>query len=152
VHPIYISMQVLVSKCTSDANGFVFQRADFHEMLFGIAEPFMTLRLNCRVVSLDPSVPNLALESGEVVKADVIIGADGVNSTVREFVVGGPDKPIPTGDAAYRAIIPSAELLKDPDLKELIEYPEMTGWMGPNKHIMGYGIVCILSIFCSFRG
>jgi salicylate hydroxylase len=96
--------------------------------------------LNSRVVSVDPAAPSLTLESGEVVHADVIIGADGVKSILREVVVGGPDKPTPTGDAAYRAIIPTSEMIKDPDLKPLVDYPEMTGWMGPGRHIMAYNI------------
>jgi len=120
-------------------------------MLFEIAAPFMTLRLNSRVVSLDPVTSTLTLESGEVVKADLIVGADGVNSTTREFVVDGREKPAPTGDAAYRAVIPAVELLKDPDLKELVDFPEMTGWIGPGRHIVAYCIVCIHREFSCFR-
>ena len=90
---------------------------------------------------MDPSVPTLTLESGEVVKADLVIGADGIKSLTREYVVGGPDKPTATGDAAYRAIIPAHLLLNDPDLRSLVENPEMVGWIGPNGHIMTYAIV-----------
>jgi len=90
---------------------------------------------------MDPSIPTLTLESGEVVTADLAIGADGIKSLTREYVVGGPDKPTPTGDAAYRAIIPTDLLLKDPDLRPLVEIPEMVGWLGPGGHIMSYIIV-----------
>lgn len=112
-------------------------------MVYELAEPHprITIRTGARVVSLDPSTPTLTLESGEVVHADLVIGADGVKSLTREYVVGGPDKPTPTGDAAYRAIIPTELLLKDPDLRPLVETPEMVGWMGPRGHIMTYNIV-----------
>jgi salicylate hydroxylase len=90
---------------------------------------------------MDPSIPTLTLESGELVKADLVIGADGVKSLTREYVVGGPDKPTPTGDAAYRAIIPADLLLNDPDLRSLVNIPEMVGWMGPGRHIITYNIV-----------
>ncbi|TFY76881.1 hypothetical protein EWM64_g7132 [Hericium alpestre] len=125
-------------------------RADVHQMLYDLATPYMTVRLNARVMSIDPSIPTLTLQSGEVVSADMIIAADGVKSMIREVVVGGPDKPIPTGDAAYRAIIPTAELLKDPELAGFVENPEMNAWMGPNRHIMMYKIVRIL--FCRSCG
>ncbi|KIJ60015.1 hypothetical protein HYDPIDRAFT_32595 [Hydnomerulius pinastri MD-312] len=115
-------------------------RADFHRMVFDLAEPYCNIRTNCRVVAMDPSIPTLTLESGEVVHADLVIGADGVKSLTREYVVGGLDKPTPTGDAAYRAIIPTELLLKDPDLRPLVENPEMVGWMGPERHIMAYNI------------
>ncbi|KAJ6591235.1 hypothetical protein DFH09DRAFT_1139071 [Mycena vulgaris] len=115
-------------------------RADLLDMLFKLASPYMTLLLNSRVVSLDPNLGQVTLESGETFRADVILGADGVKSMIREVVVGRPDKPIPTGDAAYRAIIPTSEMVKDPDLKPLVDHPEMTGWIGPGRHIMAYCI------------
>ncbi|KAI9463897.1 FAD/NAD(P)-binding domain-containing protein [Boletus coccyginus] len=117
-------------------------RADFHRILYELAEryPRIAVRTSCRVVAMDPSIPTLTLESGEVVKADLVIGADGVKSLTREYVVGGPDKPTPTGDAAYRASIPTDLLLKDPDLRPLVETPEMVGWMGPGRHIVAYNI------------
>ncbi|KAF7366395.1 FAD/NAD(P)-binding domain-containing protein [Mycena sanguinolenta] len=115
-------------------------RADLLDMLVKLASPYMTLFLNSRVVSVDPGIGELTLESGRRFRADVILGADGVKSMVREIVIGRPDKPIHTGDAAYRAVIPTSEMVKDPDLKPLVDHPEMTGWIGPGRHIMGYCI------------
>ena len=93
------------------------------------------------LIRASPSAPTPTLESGETVKADLVIGADGTKSPTREYVVGGPDKPTPTGDAAYRAVIPAHLLLNDPDLCSLVENPEMVSWIGPNGHIMAYAIV-----------
>ncbi|KAJ7726986.1 hypothetical protein B0H14DRAFT_3619858 [Mycena olivaceomarginata] len=115
-------------------------RADLLDMLFKLSSPYMTLFLKSRVVSLDPDFCQVTLESGQKFRADVILGADGVKSMVRAVVVGGPDRPMRTGDAAYRAIIPTSEMRKDSDLKPLVDHPEMTGWIGPGRHIMGYCI------------
>jgi salicylate hydroxylase len=35
-------------------------------------------------------------------------------------------------------------MISDPILKPLVDRGEMTGWMGPGKHIMAY---CIVRIF-----
>ena len=120
-------------------------------MIYELAQPhpLVTIRTGCRVVALEPSIPALTLASGEVVHADLVIGADGIKSVTREYVVGGPDKPTPTGDAAYRAIVPTDLLLRDPDLRPLVETPEMVGWMGPGGHIMTYNIV--RHVFLVFR-
>ena len=56
-------------------------------------------------------------------------------------------KAVATGDAAYRAVIPTEKMMGDPELRELVENPEMTGWMGPKKHIMAY---CIVSVFLRY--
>jgi salicylate hydroxylase len=120
------------------------KRADFHSMLMTLASPFMTFRLNSKVMAVDPLRPSVTLESGETIIADLVIGADGVKSFVREFIVGRPDKPVPSGDAAYRAIIPTWKMLEDPDLKELVDFPEMTMWIGPHKHMVAYCLVVII--------
>ncbi|EIW53098.1 FAD/NAD-P-binding domain-containing protein [Trametes versicolor FP-101664 SS1] len=115
-------------------------RADLHKILYDLAAPFMTLRLKATVVGVDPNTPSVTLASGEVVRGDLIIGADGVKSLIQGVVLGHTNPAEPTGDAAYRAIIPSHLLLNDPDLKGLVDIPEMTGWMGPGRHIMAYSI------------
>ncbi|CAK5269509.1 unnamed protein product [Mycena citricolor] len=116
-------------------------RADLLDMLFKLAAPHMTLFTNSRVVAVDPAQGQITLQSGETVRGDVVLGADGLKSMVREVIVGRPDKPLPTGDAAYRVVIPTARMMADPDLASLVEYPEMTGWLGPGRHIMAYCIV-----------
>lgn len=45
------------------------------------------------VVSYNEDAPSATLDSGEVVHADVIIGADGIKSICREMVLGFEDKP-----------------------------------------------------------
>jgi salicylate hydroxylase len=79
-----------------------YQRADLIQILYDIAIPNVNLRLKASVTSIDASAPSCTLASGEVVPCDLIIGADGVKSMIREFVVGHVDKPVATGDAAYR--------------------------------------------------
>ena len=116
-------------------------RADFHKLLFDLAAPSMTLRLKSTVVAVDPDAPSATLSTGEVVRGDLIIGADGVKSLVQQVVLGRENPAQPTGDAAYRAIIPTSVMLEDPDLKPFVDVPEMTGWMGPGRHLMAYNIV-----------
>lgn len=116
-------------------------RADFHKLLFDLAAPGMTLRLKSTVVSVDPDAPSVTLASGEVVHGDLIVGADGVKSIIQQVVIGRVNPAQPTGDAAYRAIIPTSVMLADPDLKPFVDVPEMTGWMGPGRHLMAYNIV-----------
>lgn len=124
-------------------------RADFHKLLFDLVEPNVTLKLKSTVVAVNPEPPSasnpkgpsITLSNGQVVYGDLIVGADGVKSYIQQVVLGKVNRARPTGDAAYRAIIPTGELMKDPDLRPLIENPEMTGWMGPHRHVMAYCIV-----------
>lgn len=118
-------------------------RADLHTMLLDLAlsSPSVKLRLNSTVESVNASAPSIKLTSGQVLKADLIIGADGVKSMCRSIVLGAPTTATATGDAVYRAIVPTDAMLADPDLRPFVENPEMTAWMGPGRHIMAYNIV-----------
>lgn len=115
-------------------------RADFHKLLYDLAVPNLTLRLDSIVTKVDPEGPSVTLKSGEVINGDLLIGADGIKSIVQGSVVTAT-APTPTGDAAYRVIIPAEHLAADPELKPLLDNPEMSGWMAPGRHLMAYPMV-----------
>src|SRR5262249_35874500 len=83
-------------------------------------------------VKLDEGVAHLTFGDGSVAEADVVIGADGVNSKLREVIVG-PSKSRFTDAVAHRAIYPST-LLGDMKVRNC------TKWWGPNSHILIYYI------------
>ncbi|KAF9058998.1 hypothetical protein BDP27DRAFT_1385923 [Rhodocollybia butyracea] len=124
---------------------YTLHRADLHGMLYSIAAPYMNLRLNSKVVALhteNQDRPSVTLHTGEVIFADLIIGADGINSTMRNYVIGQKNIPlsIPTGDVAYRVVLPTDTFGDDAELKALIEEPKITCWIGPERHVVGYCI------------
>lgn len=123
-------------------------RADYHAMLhrLAVSAPGVHIRLGATVcdVQPDPAVPggpSITLASGEVLHADLIVGADGVKSVLQKVVTGLDDQPTPTGDAAYRAIVPTDLMIQDPELRPLVESAEGTIWMAPGRHLGGYCIV-----------
>src|SRR5216683_353200 len=79
------------------------RRADYHAMLLRLVRAAPGVRIfldtTVRAVQPDPTVaggPSVTLSRGEVLHADVIIGADGVKSTLQKAVTGLDDKPTPT--------------------------------------------------------
>lgn len=124
-------------------------RADFHKLLYDLVAPHVSVMLGSTVVGCDPgpASPSVTLESGKVIKADLIVGADGVKSFLQRTVSGRPTRAEATGDAAYRATIPASLILQDPELREFIEHPQMAGWMAPGRHLMAYPIVRLPPFF-----
>jgi salicylate hydroxylase len=118
-------------------------RADLHKLLYDLVAPHVTIMLDSAVAACDPDpvLPSVTLKSGEVMKADLIVGADGVKSYMQQVVSGKPTPAEATGDAAYRATIPTSLMMQDPELREFIENPQMVGWMAPGRHLMAYPIV-----------
>jgi salicylate hydroxylase len=70
-------------------------------------------------------------ENGTHVRADALVGADGIHSKVRQ-VLFGPEKPHFTGCVAYRGLVP-ADRLAHLDLEVTAQV-----WMGPGKHFVHY--------------
>src|SRR4029450_2444716 len=83
-------------------------------------------------VKSDHSIAHLKFGDGSVAIADVVIGADGVNSKLREGVAG-PTRSRCGGAVAHRAIYPSA-------LLGGMQVRNCTKWWGPNSHILIYYI------------
>lgn len=50
------------------------------------------IEYNRTVVDVDVEEPYVLLKSGELIKADMLVGADGTHSLVREKVVGYKEK------------------------------------------------------------
>lgn len=123
---------------------YYMHRADLHKLLYDLVSPHATIRLDSTVVGCDPDPvsPSVTIESGEEIRADLVIGADGVGSYIRRVVTGKPSSAKLTGDAVYRAIVPTSLMVQDPELREVLERPQMTGWTGPGKFLLGYPIVC----------
>jgi salicylate hydroxylase len=126
---------------TYGAPYYFVHRHDYHALLLEAAlDAGVTIYKNKRIVSYDFDAPSATTADGEVWKADLIIGADGIKSMTRPLLTGQPDKPRDTGDVAYRILIPGSDLLADPELASLITDPVTTSWCGPEGHIVGYPI------------
>jgi salicylate hydroxylase/6-hydroxynicotinate 3-monooxygenase len=110
---------------------FAFHRGDLAEALASALKPG-TLHCGKRVIGLDSqgSAVRLGFADGTRAEADVVVGADGVNSKVRELILG-EQQPLYYGLAAYRAILPRS-LLAD------IEFDDNCKWWAPDRYILNY--------------
>jgi 6-hydroxynicotinate 3-monooxygenase len=107
-------------------------RHDLHAAILEKVQPG-TIEFGKRLTDVrqDGAVVHLGFEDGSAADADLVIGADGVNSRLRA-AVAGPSKSRFTGAVAHRAIYPSALLG--------VEVRNCTKWWGPNSHILIYYI------------
>ncbi len=121
---------------------YAVHRADLQYALLEEAETVAEVRINSIVVDVDFDKPSVTLHDGTVLDADVVIGADGMKSTCRKLIyqhLGLIDKARPTGDAAFRALIP-LDHVTDPELRKFVTDHAATRWMGPDRHVQGYPI------------
>jgi 6-hydroxynicotinate 3-monooxygenase len=107
-------------------------RGDLHVAIASAMRP-ETIEFGKKLVSLERTDPlRLEFADGSKAEVDVLVGADGVNSCVRQMLLG-PDKPRFTGHVAHRAIYPSRMLGE-------LKIRNCTKWWGPKSHILIYYI------------
>jgi salicylate hydroxylase len=114
------------------AGYFQAHRADLLDTLIGALPPDC-IRLRSTAVSVrsDATSATLVLEDGSERSFDVVVGADGIKSAVRESLYGA-ESPRFTGNVCWRGVVPCEAL---PDR---LFTPDIHVWLGPNAHIVNY--------------
>lgn len=110
-------------------------RADYIAALVDVLRDKPSVKILCgaRIMSLTqtPASVTVSLSDGTQASGDLLIGADGLQSSVRTWM-HGPDRPQFTGNIAWRAVVPMDQLGADA--------PAATAcaWMGPGRHAVTY--------------
>jgi len=118
-----------------DAFGFPYyqvHRGDLLTMLTA-ALPQDRVHVGHKLAALEDRGDRVAMrfENGIEASADIVIGADGIHSTVRHALFGA-EKPRYSGGIAYRGLIP-AERVRHLDVEMTTQI-----WMGPHGHVVVY--------------
>ena len=83
----------------------------------------------------EPDAVTLTFANGRTAQADVVVGADGVRSAVRQWVSAGDDI-VYSGTSGFRGIVARDDVPALPD-PEALQF-----WMGPDAHLLHYAIGC----------
>jgi salicylate hydroxylase len=117
-------------------------RADLHRLLRAqVPDSLITLNARCTGVSSSDRCAVATFADGSQVEADLIVGADGIRSVVRECLFGAAPARF-TEQIGWRAILP-IELVPTRvglDKTVRIERTEYVGWIGPVGHVICYPI------------
>ena len=122
---------------TADSSGwnglYGMHRADLLGVLAN-AIPSSAIRTGHRCVGFDQNdrVAQLRFANGEIIETDVVVAADGIQSTLQKYVVA-PSVPEYSGSRAYRGLIASEKL---PGWRK--EAHQV--WMGDGKHFMVFPV------------
>lgn len=85
------------------------------------------------------TLAQLKLHDGRIYEVDLLVAADGLWSTCRSIYLGRRDAPLPTGDLAYRIVLP-VERIEDEELKRMVTEPGVRFWIGPDAHVVAYSL------------
>lgn len=121
-------------------------RADLHAILLAAVtspdragepgEVVLDARVD-RVVDEEGAGVRLELDHRPSFEADVVLGADGIHSTIRDEL-GLVESSRFSGDMAWRAVIPSKQLRGNSRLEWILDTPAVNIWLGPGRHLVHY--------------
>ncbi|OAA40909.1 Monooxygenase, FAD-binding protein [Metarhizium rileyi] len=113
-------------------------RADYMTILLDEARRVgVRVQLDRGVDSVDFNTPLVKLRNGHLHRADIIVGCDGIHSTIRSIM--HPSKqPIATGEYAYRTLFRRSQL-SSPSFQHLLSTSGTSRcWMGPLANAVFY--------------
>lgn len=115
---------------------YVFHRADLLATLAdALDEQRLHLGVTCVGVVEQGEVVTLEFDNGMHREFDVVIGADGIHSKIREHLYGDDDQATYTGQMVWRALVDAKRL---PD--DILGPHGFYGWIGSGSHLMTYYI------------
>lgn len=108
-------------------------RGDLHELQMSVLKPG-SVQFGKRLVGVSQgrSKTDLLFEDGTRASADVVIGADGINSKIRECLLGA-ERPNYSGWVAHRSLIRAEKLAKYG-----LEFEDCVKWWADDRHMMVY--------------
>jgi salicylate hydroxylase len=111
---------------------FGIHRADLLEMLL-TRLPANVVNVDHKCIGFDQDDEQAVVffANGARAEADVVVGADGIHSTLQQFVTE-PSPPLPSGSMAYRGVISGASVSWPPGA--------MRNWLGPGKHFLVFPV------------
>ena len=121
---------------------YVVHRADYHKVLLDEAiRRGAEIHLDCDVVKVDLS-GSVNLADGKVHSADVVVGADGLRSSIRTTILGHQVDPVETGDMAFRITVSRERVaqLESPFWNQVLEDGGPRIWLGPLSHVICYPV------------
>jgi len=117
-------------------------RADLHRLLQQeLPERSITLGAHCTGAAWREGTAIASFADGRTIEADVIVGADGINSEVRAGLFG--EQPARwTQQMAWRCMVPIERVPTrvGPGGAVAIGRDEYVGWIGPEGHVICYPI------------
>ena len=114
---------------------FDVHRADLQKVLLNkVEEEGIKILTNMKVIDVGNEENKAYIKiNEEKIKADIVIGADGIHSVVREKLFEKKESSF-TGNVAWRMLIPVDSLPRD------LILPDTTVWLGPKKHFVSYHV------------
>ncbi|KAL2827944.1 hypothetical protein BDW59DRAFT_53118 [Aspergillus cavernicola] len=122
------------------AEYYLVHRADLHNALKDRARQTAEIHTGCKIVDIDISTnrPSVTLDDGRIFKGDLLIGADGLNSIVRNQIAPEASPPTPSDKSCFRWLLPASDLRQLAVTKDVVQPGVFIEWAAPKSRLVVY--------------
>jgi salicylate hydroxylase len=120
------------AEAAADIEMYGMHRADILQFLVDrLPAEVIHIGHRCVGIEQDGQQATVHFANGARAVADVVVAADGIHSTLQQFVTP-PSPPLPSGSVAYRGEVPAAS----------VGWPSgaMRNWLGAGRHFLVYPV------------
>ncbi|KAB8077001.1 hypothetical protein BDV29DRAFT_154088 [Aspergillus leporis] len=100
-----------------------------------------TLYLGCKITHVNSKGerPSVTLDGGREYTCDLLLGADGVHSMLRNHIVPNHPSPFPVGKSAFRWLLPTEDLKKHDTTKDVLgDLGVFIEWAADDRRLVAY--------------
>ncbi|OQD62176.1 hypothetical protein PENPOL_c013G08246 [Penicillium polonicum] len=123
------------------AEFYLVHRVDLHNHLKKRALETATLHTQCKIIDadLEGARPSVILDDGRIFNADLLLGADGIHSQLRQSIAPGAPAPYAVGKSCFRWLLPTEELKKYEDTLDFVKDPGvLVEWASDDRRLVAY--------------
>ncbi|KAJ5313097.1 hypothetical protein PENANT_c018G09423 [Penicillium antarcticum] len=123
------------------AEFYLVHRVDLHHHLKKRALETATLHTQCNIINVDLEAesPSVTLKDGRIFKADLLLGADGIHSQLRQSVAPGSPAPYAVGKSCFRWLLPTDELKQYENTIDFVKDPGVfIEWASDDRRLVAY--------------
>ncbi|KAF7588589.1 hypothetical protein BBP40_005474 [Aspergillus hancockii] len=121
---------------------YLVHRVDLHNYLKErLLQTAATLHLGCKIthVNIESQRPSVRLDDGREYTCDLLLGADGLYSILRNHIVPNHPSPFPVGKSAFRWLLPTEDLKNHDATKAVVGDPGVfMEWAADDRRLVAY--------------
>ncbi|KAJ5457427.1 hypothetical protein N7475_008815, partial [Penicillium sp. IBT 31633x] len=120
---------------------YLVHRVELHNHLKQRASETATLHTRCRIIdtNLDVARPSVTLDDGRIFQADLLLGADGLHSQIRQSIAPDSSSPYPVGKSCFRWLLRTDELKRHESTAEFVRASGVfIEWESEDRRIVAY--------------
>ncbi|OQE00009.1 hypothetical protein PENVUL_c060G06595 [Penicillium vulpinum] len=123
------------------AEWYLVHRVELHNHLKQRALETATLHTRCVIteINLEGASPSVTLDDGRTFKADLLLGADGLHSQIRESIAPDFPSPYSVGKSCFRWLLPIEQLRQDPSTAGFVQDTGVfIEWASDDRRLVAY--------------